>query len=613
MNPLHSRAAVLTAVLLSAAGLQAVTLNRAASTHTDPYMEFATGFAEANPRASITALRSVEDGTSLNLPQMAGIPDGMGVYDNGNGTFTVLLNHEIGSGNGVVRAHGQRGAFVSKWTVDKNDLRVIAIEDLVQRVATWNTDTNSFNEAVPPSFSWNRFCSANVPPVTAFYNAATGKGTTARAILNGEEGGSCIAWMHVSTGPDAGTSFQLAYLGRMSYENAVPAPFPQDKTVVISTDDSSTSNSIVTVYVGDKRTEGNTAEKAGLVGGRNYGLQVLTGTGDLVAVENTNDSTGVPVSGPKGTSAEFALVELTNSDKATTIRGSGNSTIGSASLTCFARPEDGAWDPRPAFKDDFYFVCTASMSSRTRLYRMRFNDITQPELGGIITAVLDGTEGPRMMDNITITPKGKLYAQEDPGGNNRYAKIWEYDLNSGALVEVAQFKPAMFAPGGTYFNNDEESAGIVDASEILGAGRILTAAQIHTSLTARPILAERSGNASAAVEHGQLMVITLPESVEITRGNAVYNRARTTATQSVTVKNTDTAALTGPVRVAFSGLPAGTSVSNASGTTTVNGVENVPFVTVAPNGLAAGASAALPVQFSVTAGSALTADLIVVE
>ncbi|MEO8042046.1 MAG: hypothetical protein ABI646_05505 [Acidobacteriota bacterium] len=51
-------------------------------------------------------------GDSVNLKpdgvtpyRMVGIPDGLGAFDNGDGTFTVLMNHEIASG-GVVRAHG---------------------------------------------------------------------------------------------------------------------------------------------------------------------------------------------------------------------------------------------------------------------------------------------------------------------------------------------------------------------------------------------------------------------------------------------------------------------------------------------------------------------------
>ena len=35
--------------------------------------------------------------------RMVGIPDGLGAYDNGDGMFTVLMNHELGSTAGIVR------------------------------------------------------------------------------------------------------------------------------------------------------------------------------------------------------------------------------------------------------------------------------------------------------------------------------------------------------------------------------------------------------------------------------------------------------------------------------------------------------------------------------
>jgi len=63
-------------------------------------------------------------GDAVGGYRMAGIPDGLGAYDNGGETFTVLINHEIPNTAGVVRAHGGRGAFVSKWTVDKKTLKV---------------------------------------------------------------------------------------------------------------------------------------------------------------------------------------------------------------------------------------------------------------------------------------------------------------------------------------------------------------------------------------------------------------------------------------------------------------------------------------------------------
>ena len=60
--------------------------------------------------------------------RMVGIPDGLGAFDNGDGTMTVLMNHELGATAGVMREHGQTGAFVSKLTIDKATLEVRKFE-----------------------------------------------------------------------------------------------------------------------------------------------------------------------------------------------------------------------------------------------------------------------------------------------------------------------------------------------------------------------------------------------------------------------------------------------------------------------------------------------------
>src|SRR3954471_20886503 len=49
-----------------------------------------------------------------------GIPDGLGAFDNGDGTFTLLMNHELENGVGVVRDHGAKGAYVSKFVINKH-------------------------------------------------------------------------------------------------------------------------------------------------------------------------------------------------------------------------------------------------------------------------------------------------------------------------------------------------------------------------------------------------------------------------------------------------------------------------------------------------------------
>ena len=48
-------------------------------------------------RSLLTVGDETADGTGW---QMVGIPDGLGAFDNGDGTFTVLMNHELGATQG---------------------------------------------------------------------------------------------------------------------------------------------------------------------------------------------------------------------------------------------------------------------------------------------------------------------------------------------------------------------------------------------------------------------------------------------------------------------------------------------------------------------------------
>src|SRR6476620_8517454 len=69
---------------------------------------------------------------------MDGIPDGLGAFDNGDGTFTVLMNHELGPTLGGVHDHGAKGGFVSKWVIDKSTLNVVSGDDQIKSVFVYN-------------------------------------------------------------------------------------------------------------------------------------------------------------------------------------------------------------------------------------------------------------------------------------------------------------------------------------------------------------------------------------------------------------------------------------------------------------------------------------------
>ena len=78
--------------------------------------------------SSTSLLTAGNDASSYT---MTGLPDGLGAFDNGDGTITVLMNHEIDAGHGVIRGHGGKGAFVSRWVVDKTTLQVRSGRDFV--------------------------------------------------------------------------------------------------------------------------------------------------------------------------------------------------------------------------------------------------------------------------------------------------------------------------------------------------------------------------------------------------------------------------------------------------------------------------------------------------
>lgn len=369
----------------------------------------------------------------------------------------------------MTRAHGGTGAFVSKWIINKSDLSVVAGSDLIQTVNLWNG--SGFAPSTTAAFG--RFCSGDLPALSAFYNAATGLRSTERIYMNGEEvGAEGRAFAHIVTGPNAGMTYELPYLGKFSWENSVANPTASDKTIVIGTDDASPGQ--VYVYIGNKQATGNEIEKAGLNNGKLFGVKV-----DGAATENRTLNIAP---GSRFSLFDFGFVQNTSGAQL-------NSNSNANGVTNFLRPEDGAWNPLDP--RDFYFATTdrydavsdgvGTQVGNSRLWRLRFDDIANPESGGIIEAVLNGTSDldvngnpakVNMLDNLTIDKYGNILLQEDVGNQARSGKIWQYNIASDRLTLLAQHDPARFGNIGLAatppFNQDEESFGIIDAGDLLG-------------------------------------------------------------------------------------------------------------------------------------------------
>jgi hypothetical protein len=459
--------------------------NMGPSTTTEPYL------VPSVPGVKFISLLTVGD--SIEGYRMVGIPDGLGAFASSNGNFTLLMNHELGGTSGIVRAHGSKGAFVSRWIIDRATLKVRRGQDFTQTpndVYTFDPATDHYLQG---TIAWQRFCSGDLAKEGAFYY--NGLGTTERIYLNGEEittvANSVVvdqgrAWARVATGGHAGETWHLPLMGRMAYENLVASPHPQEKTIVALLDDSSINTaplitssvpSEVYFYIGRKKKHGHPIVAAGLTNGNFYGVKVSV-EGNPVTEESNDFGLGIAATGFVG-KGRFSLHDMGDVSDLTAVQIEELSFA--ARVTRLQRVEDGAWDP--ARRNDFYFVTTASLTANCRLWRLRFDDIERPEKGGTIEILLKGNEGQGMLDNVTIDHRGRILMDEDPGGDDRVAKIWLYDISSGGFIQVGEHNPKFFDPtilnNSAFLTNDEESSGIIDAEHILGEGWFLLDVQAH--------------------------------------------------------------------------------------------------------------------------------------
>ena len=110
---------------------------------------------------------------------MVGIPDGLGAYDNGDGTFTVLMNRELGDTLGIASRTWRKRCIRLRMGVRQDDAEVKSGNDLIQNVFTYDAISGSYvehNAALGNGVAFNRFCSADLADQSAFYNSATGLG-----------------------------------------------------------------------------------------------------------------------------------------------------------------------------------------------------------------------------------------------------------------------------------------------------------------------------------------------------------------------------------------------------------------------------------------------------
>ena len=401
--------------------------------------------------------------SALNGYAMVGVQDGLGAYANTNGSFTLLMNHELSPDKGAVRAHGQKGAFVSRWVIDVESLKVQSGSDLVRATLPIGV--------VRP---FNRLCSADLAPSSTFYNASSGKGYAGQLFLNGEEdkaGGRAFA--HAMNG----MSYELADFGHIAWENLLANPASGDNTLVIGLDD--IQNGLLLVYKGQKSKQGNVIEQAGLAGGQLYAVQVNGDRFSLIALPN--------MANLDGKTLRVAAQKLGASG--------------------FARPEDGAWDTLNSRA--FWFNTTDKIGGDSRLSQLVFDDINNPQAGGAITTKIRASEiSAEMFDNLTVDADGRVLLEEDPGEHERLSAIWLFDPKTNKSTKLFEANPELFKPGASAFmTSDEEHSGIIEVTDLLRKASWFDAQRRYYFGTTQ---AHKPHTDSSLVEYGQLWMISGP-------------------------------------------------------------------------------------------------------
>lgn len=498
----------------------------------------------SNEAATISVLASSGDIISGKI--LPGVPDGMGVLKNADGTLTILSTHELSISDKTVqlgkKATGTWGSSISKLKYDPATGSITALDSMINSVQYYDYNnkvyTADHTKSIPTGYpaldsygsenfsnGLNRFCSANLVQAGGLLYKEGKKtyGYNGAVYFTSEEGSDYSRTFAFDTN---GNGFQLPKMGLGGYENALANPASGKTTVVMLNEDGDEKSSQLYMYLGTKQEKGaHFAEKAGLTNGQLYAISVKNARTDLKFRANYKIGEKAEVGfNPLNTDPAFADVQAQ-------AQGAG---------TTFSRVEDGEWDPKNP--NVYYFLTTQSTKDPIAsapnpatptvsrdggaLWRLTFKDVKNPMKGASLEMLLNGGESIYMSkpDNLAIDESGHILIQEDPGNNAHLARVVAYRISDGKLGVVAQFDKKYFATDATSpITIDEESSGMVNANAFLkksgdSASYFFFNAQVHaTTSKARLESSPIDAIDQAAIEGGQYYLL------KITDWNKIYS------------------------------------------------------------------------------------------
>jgi hypothetical protein len=447
--------------------------------------------------------------------QMIGIPDGLGAENNGDGTISLFMNHELGFGTvrnpdgtttraallsePFVGGPQQRGAFISKYILS-DDGSVLSGDRAYDLV--FDTEKGVF--LPPPEVgnatpAFSRFCSGAL--------AGRAEGFDRPIYFAGEES-SGVETFDKKGGLEVAVIDNVAYtlpkLGRFPWENALPRPSQGNEIVIMCMEDGPpTPDSQLYMYVGKKdRSRGaDVLNRNGLNNGKLYAFRSKDPARNSENTFTTGTITG-------------EWVEIPNADTLTDVQLEAASDARNA--FGFIRTEDGAWSKTS--RKDYYFCTTGDASQPAnklgRLYQLELNPgnvLKDAKLTVLVNAdlvIAAGGDTAISADNLDVSEQ-YLMVQEDGtsasrpvmASKGRDGSIWRFPIGNITAANgqrVAQLNPPG-RDGKPVGPGIWESSGIIDATTMFGDDSWILDVQAHPP-TMPP-------NPASQVEDGQLLIM----------------------------------------------------------------------------------------------------------
>lgn len=478
-----------------------------------------TGVADAGAFTS-TMLKDVAGGDTLQISSLittgevtnglqagssvfagVGIVDGMGAYDNLDGTYSLLVNHELGNTNGYqyqvqVKAglaaatnETVTGARITRFVVAK-DIDANTTNGYQSRVLAGGL---AYDQVISPNAGFslgsgiNRFCSANLIPAGQF----GGRGFGDRLYLAGEETGNGRFFALDASGAKL---YHVPAFGLGGWESATAVDTGHANTVaVLLFDDTSGTPNYLYLWVGSKSAgSSDLLERNGIAAtsGSLYAWKAE-------AIANTPAGVaGVALN----TAISGGWVNLGSGSQiaALTTAADLRSLASSAGAMQFTRIEDG--DVNPSTGQQVAFTTTggsgADLYGNVQILDLASSFGTDGQLASSantsLRVVADADRltgiarqtGIRNPDGLAWSANGYLYAQEDRTllngtADGRFgseeASIWKVDSITGDAVRWAQIDRT--AVPTVYGQSDSaptdignwESSGIIDVTSLYGS------------------------------------------------------------------------------------------------------------------------------------------------